>query len=113
MLIWAGVVATVDNFVKPWLISQGSDMPVVLILFGVLGGAMAFGFIGVFMDPPCWQSATGLSKNGLPPRARSVNSKPKALARGPALPEKLRKPHPLNPSSKPNLIVPPNTYSSF
>lgn len=51
MLIWAVVVSTVDNFVKPWLISQGSDMPVVLILFGVLGGAMAFGFIGVFIGP--------------------------------------------------------------
>jgi predicted PurR-regulated permease PerM len=45
------VVSTVDNFVKPWLISQGSDMPLILILFGVLGGAMAFGFIGVFIGP--------------------------------------------------------------
>ncbi len=51
MLVWAVAVSTVDNFVKPWLISQGSDMPVVLILFGVLGGAMAFGFIGVFIGP--------------------------------------------------------------
>jgi predicted PurR-regulated permease PerM len=51
MLIWGLVVSTVDNFVKPWLISQGSDMPLILILFGVLGGAMAFGFIGVFIGP--------------------------------------------------------------
>jgi predicted PurR-regulated permease PerM len=51
MLIWGLAVSTVDNFVKPWLISQGSDMPLVLILFGVLGGAMAFGFIGVFLGP--------------------------------------------------------------
>jgi predicted PurR-regulated permease PerM len=51
MLIWAVIVSTVDNFVKPWLISQGSDMPPVLILFGVLGGAVAFGFIGVFIGP--------------------------------------------------------------
>jgi predicted PurR-regulated permease PerM len=41
----------VDNFVKPWLISQGSNMPFMLILFGVLGGALAFGFIGVFLGP--------------------------------------------------------------
>jgi len=41
----------VDNFVKPWLISQGSDMPFVLIFLGVLGGALAFGFIGVFIGP--------------------------------------------------------------
>lgn len=51
MLIWAVGVSTVDNFVKPWLISQGSDMPLILILFGVLGGALAFGFIGVFLGP--------------------------------------------------------------
>jgi len=51
MLIWAVLVSTIDNFVKPWLISQGSDMPLILILFGVLGGAMGFGFIGVFIGP--------------------------------------------------------------
>jgi predicted PurR-regulated permease PerM len=51
MLIWGVGVSMVDNFVKPWLISQGSDLPFVLILFGVLGGAVAFGFIGVFIGP--------------------------------------------------------------
>ena len=51
MLIWGVGVNTVDNFIKPWLISQGSDMPFILILFGVLGGALAFGFIGVFIGP--------------------------------------------------------------
>jgi predicted PurR-regulated permease PerM len=51
MLIWGVIVSTIDNFIKPWLISQGSDMPLILILFGVLGGAMAFGFIGVFIGP--------------------------------------------------------------
>ena len=40
MVIWGlAVVSSVDNFVKPWLISQGSDMPFILIFFGVLGGA--------------------------------------------------------------------------
>jgi predicted PurR-regulated permease PerM len=51
MLVWGVGVSTVDNFVKPWLISQGSAMPFILILFGVLGGALAFGFIGVFIGP--------------------------------------------------------------
>jgi predicted PurR-regulated permease PerM len=51
MIAWGIGVSTVDNFVKPWLISQGSDMPFILILFGVLGGALAFGFIGVFLGP--------------------------------------------------------------
>jgi predicted PurR-regulated permease PerM len=51
MLIWGVVVSSVDNVVKPWLISQGSSMPFLLILFGVLGGALTFGFIGVFIGP--------------------------------------------------------------
>ena len=51
MLIWGAGVANIDNVVKPWLISQGSDMPFILIFFGVFGGALAFGFIGVFLGP--------------------------------------------------------------
>jgi predicted PurR-regulated permease PerM len=51
MLIWGVGVSSLDNVVKPWLISQGSDMPFILIFFGVLGGALAFGFIGVFLGP--------------------------------------------------------------
>jgi predicted PurR-regulated permease PerM len=51
MFVWGVGVSSVDNVVKPWLISQGSDMPFILIFFGVLGGALAFGFIGVFLGP--------------------------------------------------------------
>jgi predicted PurR-regulated permease PerM len=51
MLVWGLIVSSVDNFVKPWLISQGSALPFVLIFFGVIGGALSFGFIGVFLGP--------------------------------------------------------------
>ena len=51
MVIWGLGVGNVDNVIKPWLISQGSDMPFLLIFFGVIGGALAFGFIGVFLGP--------------------------------------------------------------
>jgi len=51
MLVWGVGVASLDNVVKPWLISQGSDMPFILIFCGVIGGALAFGFIGVFLGP--------------------------------------------------------------
>jgi predicted PurR-regulated permease PerM len=51
MLIWGVGVSSVDNFVKPWIISQGSAMPFLLIFCGVIGGALAFGFIGVFIGP--------------------------------------------------------------
>ena len=51
MIIWGLIVSSVDNVVKPWLISHGSEMPFLLIFFGVLGGALTFGFIGVFLGP--------------------------------------------------------------
>jgi predicted PurR-regulated permease PerM len=51
MIVWGVLVSSVDNVVKPWLISQGSDLPFLLIFFGVLGGALMFGFIGVFIGP--------------------------------------------------------------
>ena len=52
MLIWGAlVVSSVDNFIKPMIISRGSALPFVLVLLGVLGGAVAFGFVGVFLGP--------------------------------------------------------------
>jgi predicted PurR-regulated permease PerM len=51
MLVWGLGVSSIDNLVKPWFISHGSDMPFLLIFLGVLGGALTFGFIGVFLGP--------------------------------------------------------------
>ena len=50
--MWGGVgISGVDNFLRPYLISQGSKLPFVLIFCGVIGGAMAFGLVGVFLGP--------------------------------------------------------------
>ena len=52
MLIWGGLgISMVDNFLRPYLISQGSKMPFVLIFCGVIGGALSFGLVGVFLGP--------------------------------------------------------------
>ncbi len=52
VLLWGALaVSTIDNVIKPLLISRGVDLPFVLVLLGVLGGAIAFGFIGVFLGP--------------------------------------------------------------
>jgi len=37
--------------IKPLIISRGVDLPFILVLLGVLGGVIAFGFIGVFLGP--------------------------------------------------------------
>lgn len=44
-------ISTVDNVIKPILISHSSHLPLLLVVLGVLGGAFAFGFIGIFLGP--------------------------------------------------------------
>jgi predicted PurR-regulated permease PerM len=52
MALWGFFgISGIDNVVKPYLISRGSRLPFILTLFGVLGGALAFGVVGVFLGP--------------------------------------------------------------
>lgn len=52
MCLWGALaISSVDNILRPYLISQGSKMPFVLIFCGVIGGAFAFGLVGVFLGP--------------------------------------------------------------
>lgn len=52
LAVWmVGVVGMADNVVKPLLIGKESNLPFVLILIGVIGGAMAWGVMGVFLGP--------------------------------------------------------------
>lgn len=45
------IVSTVDNVIKPFIISRGSSLPFAIVFLGVLGGVLAFGVIGVFLGP--------------------------------------------------------------
>lgn len=50
--LWGAlVVSQLDNFLRPFFISSISSIPFLLLLFGVLGGIMAFGLIGLFIGP--------------------------------------------------------------
>ena len=40
-----------DNVLRPILIRRGVDLPMLLILVGVVGGLIAFGLIGLFLGP--------------------------------------------------------------
>jgi len=52
MLVWgAAVISSVDNFVKPILMSRAGGLSMLLVVLGVFGGAIAFGFIGLFVGP--------------------------------------------------------------
>ena len=52
VMAWNGLlVGSLDNLLRPYLISRGIRMPMVLIFLGVLGGLLTFGIVGVFLGP--------------------------------------------------------------
>jgi len=51
LLVWSLVVGLLDNFLRPVLIRRGADLPLLLIVAGVIGGLIAFGIIGIFVGP--------------------------------------------------------------
>jgi predicted PurR-regulated permease PerM len=51
LLIWSILVGTMDNFLRPVLIRRGVDLPLLLIIPGVIGGLIAFGVVGLFIGP--------------------------------------------------------------
>jgi predicted PurR-regulated permease PerM len=52
LLAWGvGVVSTVDQFLRPWLIGQDVQMPVLFLVFSILGGLALYGLIGLFVGP--------------------------------------------------------------
>jgi predicted PurR-regulated permease PerM len=51
LLIWSLVVGVLDNFLRPVLIKRGANLPLLLIIAGVIGGLIAFGVIGLFVGP--------------------------------------------------------------
>ena len=50
--IWGLVlVSSIDNVLRPYLLNQNSNLPVLLGLFGLIGGVLAFGLVGLFLGP--------------------------------------------------------------
>ena len=52
LAVWSLVVfGTVDNVLRPYLIGGQAHIPFLFLLFGVIGGAAAFGLLGLFVGP--------------------------------------------------------------
>ncbi|MFT4020327.1 MAG: AI-2E family transporter [Acinetobacter sp.] len=45
------IVSTSDNVIRPLVISGATQVPFLLIMFGVLGGIASFGLVGLFIGP--------------------------------------------------------------
>jgi predicted PurR-regulated permease PerM len=75
LLVFAVVAMVIDQFIRPILIRRGADLPLVLILAGVIGGLIAFGILGIFIGPTVLAVAYTLlnawmaeSEEGSPPQ---------------------------------------------
>jgi predicted PurR-regulated permease PerM len=51
LLIWGAFVVTIDNFLRPWLVSGRAPVSTLTVFIGVLGGVAAFGPIGIVLGP--------------------------------------------------------------
>ena len=52
LLIWgAAVVGQIDVLVRPWVVGAHVKIHTLLVFFALLGGAKAFGIIGIFVGP--------------------------------------------------------------
>lgn len=52
MLVWGlGIVTMVDTVIKPWLIGQGAQIPVLFMFFSIVGGLAVYGIVGLFLGP--------------------------------------------------------------
>jgi len=75
IIIWGVMDSMIDNVIKPLLISRGVATPMILVMFGVFGGALAFGLIGLFIGPTVLAVAyTLLQQWGAPPAALAAST---------------------------------------
>lgn len=51
LVIWIVVVSAMDNILRPMLIRRGADLPLLLIMAGVIGGLLTLGGVGLFVGP--------------------------------------------------------------
>jgi len=49
--VWTFVAGLSDNFLKPLLLGRGMEVPMPVILIGVIGGMLADGLLGLFVGP--------------------------------------------------------------
>lgn len=63
LLIWSLPVAALDNVVRPLFIRRGVQLPLLLIVAGVIGGLISFGLVGLFVGPVILAATYTLTKD--------------------------------------------------
>lgn len=60
LLVWTFLAFALDRFLGPLLIKKSAPVSLLIILPGVIGGLIAFGFIGIFIGPVVLAVASAL-----------------------------------------------------
>ena len=75
LLVLAIPIGVLDNILRPILIRRGVQLPMLLIIAGVIGGLIGFGVMGLFVGPVLLAATYTLAKSwvaeGQPPPTRS------------------------------------------
>ncbi len=52
LVLWGMlVVSSIDNMIRPWVVGGSVELHPMVLLFFILGGVEAFGFMGLFLGP--------------------------------------------------------------
>lgn len=51
LVAWTLFIAIIDQAVRPYLMKLGIELPLPLVVAGVIGGLSAFGLVGIFVGP--------------------------------------------------------------
>jgi predicted PurR-regulated permease PerM len=73
LLVWSLPVVALENFLRPILIRRGVQLPILLIMAGVIGGLIGFGVVGLFIGPVVLAATYTLAKDWVARGARSAN----------------------------------------
>ena len=69
-----------DNVLKPMFIGRDAELHFLLILLGLLGGMIAFGFLGIFLGPTLLAVGVTLVRGWLKTRADAAAAEEAAEA---------------------------------
>jgi predicted PurR-regulated permease PerM len=72
LLIVSVPIAALDNVLRPILIRRGVQLPMLLIIAGVIGGLISFGVVGLFVGPVVLAATYTLAKDWVAREPRTM-----------------------------------------
>lgn len=96
LAVWGVVlISGSDQVIRPYFIARGAQLPFLLTVLGVLGGALAFGLVGIFLGPALlgvgYTIVTEFARDGDARQLATMIPEPEFVP-GPAAPESVAVP---------------------